>query len=227
MLDERLSCCAEFVRQGRVMADIGTDHAYLPIDLVTRGICPAAIACDLRSGPLACARENIESAGLQNKIRTVLADGLSGLDRESAEDIVIAGMGGHLIVSILQATPWIRDPAKHLVLQPMSDAPALRQWLCENGFLISRERAVQSGRHLYCIMSVFYDGQARTASAAFCRVGVMPQGGATERRYIEREILRLQEKLQGMQRAKEPPEDPKKISEVIGELQRALSQMEE
>lgn len=222
MLDERLSCCADFVRRGRVVADIGTDHAYLPIELVSRGACPSAIACDLRSGPIACARENIESAGLGNQIRTVLADGLSGLDRDSAEDIVIAGMGGHLIVSILQAAPWIRDPAKHLVLQPMSDAPALRQWLCENGFVILRERAVQSGRHLYCVMSVAYDGLVRTASAAFCRVGEMPRGGVTEHKYIEREILRLREKLEGMRRAKEPPEDPGQIADLIETLESML-----
>ncbi|MBQ9938574.1 MAG: SAM-dependent methyltransferase, partial [Oscillospiraceae bacterium] len=107
-LDERLETAASFVRNGSVVADIGTDHGYLICSLAERGTIPRGYACDINEQPLAKAAETVEETGLGDKISLVLCDGLRGLDPNCADDIIIAGMGGELICSILSAADWVR-----------------------------------------------------------------------------------------------------------------------
>ena len=227
MLDARLSCCASFVRSGSLLADIGTDHAYLPIWLVQNKICRSVIAADLRQGPLDSAQKNILSAGLQQHITTRLSVGLTTIHPHEAEDIVIAGMGGHLIVSILEAAPWIKDPQKRLILQPMSDAPIVRRWLCENGFDILAERAVHCGKHLYGVMHVAYSATVLQPDEVFYRVGRMSDGGADEQAYIARELRRLQEKVEGLQKSKFAKQSTEDLQDMIRKIQTILQCMEE
>lgn len=157
-LDKRLSCVAALVRPGSRLADIGTDHAYLPVVLVEAGTCPAAIASDIGQGPLEAARHTVTAAGLTSEIALRLGDGLATVQPGDVEDIAIAGMGGETIVAILQAAPWVKDPALRLVLQPMTRAEELRRWLLLNGFAILEERLVRDKRHLYPVMAVEYTG---------------------------------------------------------------------
>ena len=227
MLDARLSCCASFVRNGSLLVDIGTDHAYLPIWLVQNKICRSVIAADLRQGPLDSAQKNISSAGLQQHIITRLSDGLAKILPQEAEDIAIAGMGGHLIVSILDAALWIKDPQKRLILQPMSDASVVRRWLCENGFDLLAERAVHCGKHLYGVMHAVYTGAVLQPDEVFCRTGRMPDGGKAEQAYIARELRRLQEKAAGLQKANLSTEATEDLQEIIQKIQIVLQQMEE
>ena len=128
-LDARLSAVAALVREGRRVADIGTDHALLPVWLVRTGRCPAAVASDIRQGPAAAARRQVEKAALSDRISVRVGDGLAPLAPGEAEDIVIAGMGGETVAEILAAAPWVRNKAYHLVLQPMSKPEKLRQFL--------------------------------------------------------------------------------------------------
>lgn len=158
-LGARLSACAGFVRPGSAVADIGTDHALLPIWLVRSGVCPRAVACDINEGPIARARENIARCGLEDKIKTAVADGLAGISAGEASDIVIAGMGGELIASILAPCGWIRDENVHLILQPMSHAERLRAFLGEEGFTLLDEQAVMDGRRVYAVMAAHYTGE--------------------------------------------------------------------
>ena len=155
-LDARLAMVAACIRPGSRLADIGTDHAYLPVWLVEAGICPSAIASDLRPGPLESARRTVEAAGLSDRISLRLGDGLSTVRPGEAEDIAIAGMGGETIAAILAAAPLVQDKAVRLVLQPMSRAEELRRFLLENGFSLLAERLVTDGTHLYPVMTAVY-----------------------------------------------------------------------
>ena len=100
-LGGRLAACARLVRSGRPMADIGTDHAYLPIWLIKNSIVPRAVAADIRSGPLAAARKNAEKYGVTEQLALVLSDGLEALSPQDADDVVIAGMGGELMLRMV------------------------------------------------------------------------------------------------------------------------------
>lgn len=159
-LDKRLHTVASLVRRGSRVADVGTDHAYLPVWLVEEGVCPKAIASDIGEGPLAAARRTVEAAGLAHCIDLRLGDGLAPVAAGEVEDIAIAGMGGETIAAILEAAPWVKDPCLRLVLQPMSRAEDLRRWLLTNGFTVETERLVRDGRHLYPVMAARYTGDA-------------------------------------------------------------------
>ncbi|MBQ1202344.1 MAG: SAM-dependent methyltransferase [Clostridia bacterium] len=155
-LDKRLACVASLVRSGRRLADIGTDHAHLPVYLVESGVCPSAIASDIGAGPLETARQTVCAAGLQERIDLRLGDGLSTLAPGEAEDIVIAGMGGETIVEILEKAEFVRNAQVQLVLQPMSHAEDLRRWLLTHGFEVTCERLVMDGRHMYPVLAATY-----------------------------------------------------------------------
>lgn len=227
MLDRRLALCASMVRNGSVVADIGTDHAYLPIYLVQEGKCPKAVACDLRQGPLDVAKENISRAGLSSVITTVLADGLSGISADDADDIVIAGMGGHLIAEILDAAKWVKNPQKRLILQPMTDACVVRRYLCENGFKTVSERAVGVGRHLYSVISAEYGSVASTPDELYCLIGSLKNGGEPELRYVSRERSKLEKKFKGLKAARNTRENTSEVEETLLKLIKIEREMEE
>jgi len=139
----------ELVPAGVRLADVGTDHAYLPAALILEGKIPFAIATDLRQGPLARARETVRQAGLTGKVAFRLCDGLRGIRPDEADAAAIAGMGGETIAAILSAAPWTRERDIPLILQPMSSMPELRGWLQANGFRIGEERLAREGETLY------------------------------------------------------------------------------
>lgn len=155
-LDKRLSAVAALVRPGSRLADIGTDHAYLPVHLVQAGVCPSAIASDIGAGPLDAARRTVTENGLTSEIALRLGDGLSTVSAEEVEDIAIAGMGGETIAMILEAAPWVQDGEIRLILQPMTRAEDLRRWLLHNGFTVLEEHLIIDGRHLYPVMAAQY-----------------------------------------------------------------------
>ncbi len=174
MLDSRLRLAAELVRPGSRVADIGTDHAFLPVALVSEGRCPSAIASDVRRGPVDNARRTVEQASLTAAVSVRLGDGLQTVRPEEADDIVIAGMGGETIVEILRAAPWVRDPHYRLILQPMTRAEKLRGALYADGFEILAERVTCVGRHWYTVIHAAFTGVAVQADAAHCYVGKIP-----------------------------------------------------
>ena len=163
-LTPRLTAALRYVRPGRRLADIGTDHAYLPISIVAsrlqEGCTPAtegtevplAVASDINRGPVERAQAHVEAAGLSAHIRTVCTPGLDGLEDYDPEDIIIFGMGGELIVSILAAAPWVCRPGKRLILQPMTHAEKLRGYLSEAGFSIIGETLSREGERIYQIL---------------------------------------------------------------------------
>lgn len=154
-LSKRLQAIADFVEDGDRIADIGTDHAFLPIALVEEGRVPFAIASDIGAGPVAIAKQNIADAGLNAKIDVRLADGLQGIsENDNLDTVVIAGMGGELIVKILAAGISHLDGTENLVLSPHRDTDQVRQWLSDNEFGILDEKILEDEGHVYEVMLV-------------------------------------------------------------------------
>lgn len=148
-LSPRLLSVAEQVQKGARFADVGTDHAYLPVWLLQRGVIRRAIASDLREGPLARAKSTAERYGLTEQMEFRLCSGLEGISPDEVDTVAIAGMGGETIAAILAAAPWVKTAGTLLLLQPMSAQADLRQWLQENGYTIEREYLCAEGRTLY------------------------------------------------------------------------------
>ncbi len=160
-LDNRLLCVSSCVPQDSYLADIGTDHAYLPIYLAEQGRLSGAVASDIHKGPIESARKNIAEAGLSALIHTELTDGLHGIETYPVTDIAIAGMGSMMIAGILEAAPFIRERKIRLILQPMQHIPELRRELAEKGYRIEKELQTTAEGKFYQIICAVYDGEKR------------------------------------------------------------------
>lgn len=152
-LTGRLAAIAAHVPAGPVVADIGTDHARLPIYLVGKGICPRVLATDLHEKPFQSACRAVTEHGLADRIDVRMGDGLQPLVPGEAGVVVVAGMGGNTIRQILASGPAVLSGVKRLVLQPMADAGDLRRWLVENGWRLVDESLAEEDGHLYTIMA--------------------------------------------------------------------------
>lgn len=152
-LSPRLRVCADFVTPGDRVADVGTDHGYLGIWLLTHGLAASVIASDIREGPLSAARANAERFGLSQQMDFYLSDGVANIPRDF-DTLVIAGMGAQTMVHILEDAPWL--PGRRLVLQPQNKPHLLRRWLSDNGWHIRAERLVRDGRFLYAVMDAVF-----------------------------------------------------------------------
>ena len=164
-INDRLLTAIPFVRQGTRFADIGTDHAYLPIYLMKNGIISSAIAADINQGPLDKAEENINKYGFKDSISTILCDGLAKIEPDSVDDIAIFGMGGELIIKIVDEAGWVKDPTKRLILQPMTHPEKLREYLAKNGFYILGETLSFDRDKIYQTICAQYDGIIREYDA--------------------------------------------------------------
>lgn len=149
---KRLSVIAGLVTPGNRVADIGTDHGYLPVELVSRGICPGGIAIDVRKGPLARAEAHIREAGLTDQIAVRLGDGLGPLVPGEADTIVIAGMGGPLMKRILTEGEQTAKAAAELVLSPQSDVREFRKFLHGAGYTVETEQMLEEDGKYYTVM---------------------------------------------------------------------------
>lgn len=195
MLDSRLQQIADLVRSGSRLADIGTDHALLPVQLIRQGICTYVIASDVKKGPVAAATRTVMEAGFTENIAIRLGDGLSTVSPNEVDDIVIAGMGGETIAAILEAAPWVQSDHYRLILQPMTRAEKLRRFLWESGFEIEKEQVVQDGRRWYTVLRVSYTGVAVHPDLLSCYVGRIPLPKGAP--YLRLVAKRLQKQQQG------------------------------
>lgn len=155
MLSERLQMLADMVTPGNRLADVGCDHGYLAIYLVRAGICPRAVAMDVREGPLAAARRHVEEAGLEDYIDLRLSDGLAACCAGEADTLVCAGMGGRLMERILRSGMEKARQLGELILQPQSELPRFRAFLREAGFAVVQEDAVcEEGKYYFAMKAV-------------------------------------------------------------------------
>ena len=170
ILTPRLTAAANFVRNGSFVADVGTDHAYLPIALVLSEQVVGAVASDINEGPYLRALANVKNHSLENKISVLHTAGLCGVEKFAPTDIVICGMGGELIASIIDAAPWTRSASARLVLQPMTHSEILRQYLLEHGFSIIDEKLAKEEK-IYEIICAEYTGTTDEYSSAELLLG--------------------------------------------------------
>lgn len=202
-LGPRLRAIAELVPLGcRTLADIGTDHGYIPVSLLLEERLDRAIAADIGAPPLDHARRTAGLYGVSERMDFRLGDGLAVVEPGEAEVIVIAGMGGDTIAGILAAAPWSRD-GPLLLLQPMSRAHELRRWLPERGYAVRAETLVQDKGVLYPILSAA-GGTMAPASEAQAWGGFLLEGDPLWGRYLSDRILRLRRAAAGLERARDP-----------------------
>lgn len=198
-LSPRLAAVARHVPAGRTFADIGTDHAYLPVYLVQSGRVPRAVAGDVLSGPLNAARATVASAGLADRIDVRLGSGLTVLSPGEAACVAVCGMGGPLIARILAEGPL--TGVERLVLQPMGGEVQLRRWLAENGWRLVAEEIVEDGGRLYPVL-VAEPGPMRLSRQEE-EVGplLLRQGGPLVLRYVDEKLAQARRALAGARRS--------------------------
>ena len=201
-LGKRLGLCASMVREGVSLADIGTDHGYLPIWLSLHGRISRGIAADIRPGPLCAAEKNIVR-WKADKITTRLSDGLKEIQPEEADDIVIAGMGGELIARIIRDASWLKNREKHLILQPMTSFAELRSFLLEEGYAILREEAILEERRAYSVILAVYDPEAVNSFPGYAHIGGIDASTQAGREYLKARAISLRKQAIGLRCQKE------------------------
>ena len=170
-LSKRLQTIASFVRPGSRIADVGTDHGFLPIYLIEQEIASHGIAMDVRKGPLSRAQEHIAEAGLEAEIETRLGNGLEKLIPGEADTVIIAGMGGPLMLDILRAGSHVSGDVERFVLSPQSDWRGFRLGLRELGLQIVREEMICEDGKYYVIMEAVHDVSTRVEEESELRFG--------------------------------------------------------
>ena len=166
-ISPRLLACADFVKPGDRVADIGCDHGYLGIHLLQSGIAQSIIASDINEGPLHSAVVNAEKFGVRDKIRFFLSDGVRSIPRDF-DCLICAGMGADTMISILRSAPWLKNGQYRLILQCQSKTPMLRRYLSDEGWCIQDESALRDGRFLYTVMEVCYEPSFPRLTPAQC-----------------------------------------------------------
>ena len=224
-LSPRLLCCASMIQGGCVL-DIGTDHAYLPAYLLKGGKVNRVIATDVRSGPLESAKSTLKKYGLLADATLALSDGFDSVDTRGVTDVVIAGMGGETICNILAAkSAGFLKGGVNLVLQPMTKAEVLRQWLAENGFALRKETAVKD-THIYTVMQAAYTGEAQSLSPADIWCGKLHRGERMTTIYIAETVKRLATKADGLTAAGQD-DDAEAVRDTIRAINKWLHPEEE
>ena len=200
-LSNRLLACCEFVNRGDRVADVGCDHGYLSIHLLTQGIASSCIASDVAEGPLQSALRNAHKFGVKNKIEFYLSDGVRKVPRDF-DTLVCAGMGADTMMSILDAAPWLKDSKYRLILQCQSKRPELRQWLYEVGFRINRETLAKDGKFVYTVMEVVYDpGHPITPAETYITPQLLADNHPLLPEYYERVKSGMELTVSGLERS--------------------------
>lgn len=208
------------VRRGNTVADIGTDHAYLPAYLVLNGISPKALACDVRRGPLDNAKKTVEQYGIGNKITLRLSDGFDEIKPYEADDFVMCGMGGTLMEELVSRTEWLKDSSKRIIVQPQSHAEDIRRYFIENGFEILFEDACIDSGKIYCAIAAEYTGTITEKPVSYIYTGELQRCRKPEAKlYLKNILSRLRTKLEA--------EKLYGIAETVTHLEKVTSETEE
>lgn len=209
-LSQRLSAVARYAPKGSVVADIGSDHAFLPIYLIKTGKSPRAIVGELNPGPLAVAEKNVREAGVSDRVDLRLGDGLSVIENGEADTVCISGMGGTLIVSILEAGKERLRSVRTLILQPNVAAKNVRKWLYDNGWELTGETILREDGIIYEVLcAIPGDPQApyrseRWSLDQWFEIGpfLWRQSSPIFKEKWERELEQAERALKGLAQAK-------------------------
>ena len=169
-LDRRLKAAASLVRPGKIVSDVGCDHGKLTAWHILSGTASKVIASDINELPLAKTKRLMSELGIEDKVETVLADGIPSA---AAEDIIIAGIGPDVILGCMDRAPFIRDPLKNLVLVPASHPERLRDGLLRRGFRIIRDIGIKVSGKYYSVILCSYDGNPADPTPSFCELGLI------------------------------------------------------
>lgn len=214
-LSKRLEAVASFVPTGAVLADIGSDHAYLPCYLVHKEVISRAIAGEVVKGPYESAVRQVRTEGLTENITVRLADGLAAVHpNDKVDTVTIAGMGGPLIVSILEKHPEALENVTRLVLQPNIHAKVIREWALQNGWAILNEEILEEDSKVYEIL-VLQRGE-ETLTEAEILLGKQLIAAKSEV-FVEKwtkEIANWERVLQSIEKAEATPDIEKKRAEL-------------
>lgn len=194
MIDSRIQAVLNFVEKNSRVADVGTDHGYLAIELVKNSVASYVVASDLNAAPLDAAKKNIAAAGLSDCIETRLGDGLKVLREGEVDTICVAGMGGALIAEILSESPQILKTARQLILQPMNATEKLQAWLTNNGWYIADVELAEVGGIIYEIISA-------VKNPALIAVTTKKEKSPLLKKFIAQKISKLQRVLDEMSKS--------------------------
>jgi tRNA (adenine22-N1)-methyltransferase len=232
-LSARLAAVARHVLPGEPLADIGTDHAYLPCFLVAAGAVPRVVASDRAPGPLAAAAATVRAEGLGDRIDLRLGDGLSVLELGEAATVVIAGMGGSLIATLLeQAPPQVLAAVRRLVLQPMGGEERLRLWLVGHGWRIAGEEMLADDGRLYVVITAEPGEQRLSPAEAVAGPFLLGRGGPLLASYIRERERQAARALAGARRSTRPEAKERAaalqqrldlLRRILGGIQRRVS----
>lgn len=222
-ISKRLKALAEFVLPGSIIADIGTDHGYLPVYLILQGISPRAVAGDINAGPLEAARNNVTQYQVADRVALRLGNGLQVVKPGEVDTIIIAGMGGGTIRDILQAALAVATQAKRLILQPMADEQDLRQFLVTQGWRLVDEELLLEDNRLYSII-VAERGQEEISDPLLLEIG--PRLWEKKHPLLPEHLLRLQQKYQrvltGLSKSSQPA-----VQEKATQIKEKLNNLDE
>lgn len=216
-LSKRLEMVASFVPTGAVVADIGSDHAYLPCYLVHKGLITRAIAGEVVKGPYESAVRQVRTEGLANHITVRMADGLAAVEEgDHVDTITIAGMGGPLIVSILEKHPEALKSVTRLILQPNIHAKVIREWALANGWAILDEVILEEDEKIYEVLVLQRGNMSLTDAEILLGNKLIAKRSEIFMKKWEREIANLQRVLQSIEKADATPEIEAKRAELNG-----------
>ena len=226
-LSKRMKAVASMVTPGHILADIGTDHGYVPIALVQRGKIPKAIAMDINRGPLQRAKDNVVLYHMEEYIETRLSDGVDALSEGEVDSVLIAGMGGELVIHILENGENICRNAKELILQPQSDIRRVRRFLREHKYKIVDEDMVFEDGKYYPMMKVipvdndaFWENQ-KTQTMDTCDIYgplLLKNGNQVLRRFLVKQHRQMTQILAALEAQPESEAISKRKQEVMDEL---------
>ncbi len=222
-LSDRLSLIASFAQENKNICDVGTDHGYLCAYFALSGKYGSVTATDINQKPLMNAKKNLDKLGVKN-VKLVLCDGLSGVSRKQADNVIIAGMGGEVISGIISRTPFLRDNSVRIILQPTTAAFFLREYLAENGFSVEKESAVEENKKLYSVMAVRFTGENRKLTEAQKRIGILDTGSEPNIRYIEKQLNICKKCANDLKGVCGKEEEYKKASDSARELEAVLEE---
>ena len=233
-LSQRLKTIAHMVSPGNTVADVGCDHGFLSIYLVLMDIAPEVIATDLREGPLQAAETHVTEYGLTDRIQIRLSDGLEAVSPGEADTVILAGMGGKLMLGILERGGAVLNRTKELILQPQSDIPLVRGFFREQGLSPAEEEIIFEEGKYYFPMKFELRGKQPNWS-------YIPEEETTEDRYgpllllkkhsllnnwLNKERLRLLNILEQLKKTgdthREKQEETAKLLEEVEDLVRNI-----
>lgn len=222
-----MKAVAAMVTSGHRLADVGTDHGYVPIALVQQKRIPSAIAMDINVGPLEHAKENIALYQVEDYIQTRLSDGVEGLHEDEVDTILIAGMGGELVIHILTEGERVCRKVRELILQPQSELRKVRKFLREHKYKIVDEDMVLEEGKYYPMMKVipveednFWKNKPDSIIIPCDMYGpiLLKNGNPTLRKFLVKQHKQLTQILQSLEKQPESDAILERKKEVMEEI---------